>query len=307
MFETRAKGKLLLSGEYAVLDGATALAMPVRFGQSLRAEPWKEPSVLGWTSKNEHGANWFLAEYTLDHFDVLRTTDPKVAQTLANILKACRRQNPAFLQDGSGWKVLAQTDFPRLWGLGTSSTLVAAIARWASVDPYALLADTFGGSGYDIACAYADGPILYTLEPGGHARVEPVQFDPPFKNYLYFVYLEKKQDSREGIRRYREMAQQKPELGAHITALSKQMLAASNLSSFEEALRRHEQLIAAALDMPRAKDLYFADFPGEIKSLGAWGGDFVLATAPGMSRAAVQAWFGQKGFGTVLGWEEMVL
>ena len=30
--------------------------------------------------------------------------------------------------------------------------------------------------------------------------------------------------------------------------------------------------------MPRAQDLYFPDFKGVIKSLGAWGGDFVLAT-----------------------------
>ena len=31
------------------------------------------------------------------------------------------------------------------------------------MNPYILLFDTFGGSGYDIACAEAEGPVLYQL------------------------------------------------------------------------------------------------------------------------------------------------
>jgi len=38
-------GKLLLTGEYLVLEGATALAVPTKFGQDLKVEKIKEKSI----------------------------------------------------------------------------------------------------------------------------------------------------------------------------------------------------------------------------------------------------------------------
>ncbi|HRI60243.1 MAG TPA: hypothetical protein PK228_10985, partial [Saprospiraceae bacterium] len=153
VFETHAHGKLLLTGEYFVLDGARALALPVRYGQTLHVEAGTEPARLSWTSKNEDGTAWFLAEYELPGLVPVTFNDKKTAGTLASILQACRRQNPDFLTGSQSYKVLTQNDFPRDWGLGTSSTLIAALAKWAQVDPYPVLFDTMGGSGYDIACA----------------------------------------------------------------------------------------------------------------------------------------------------------
>lgn len=303
-FETRAQGKLLLTGEYFVLDGALALATPVRFGQTLRAEPRKAPARLSWAGKNAGGAVWFLAEFELPGLNILTATDKETAETLASILKACRRQNPAFLVTGAGVKVVTSTDFPREWGLGTSSTLIAALARWAGVDPYPVLFDTLGGSGYDIACAYAKGPLTYRLE--GHAPViQAVTFQPPFAENLFFVYSGKKQDSREGIRRYRARARERAALTDEISELTLRFLAAAALADLESAIREHESLIGRALDLPRAKDLYFNDFWGEIKSLGAWGGDFVLATSD-RPEAETKAYFSRRGFDTFLPWRDMV-
>lgn len=304
VFDTHARGKLLLTGEYFVLDGAKALAIPVRFGQSLHVEAWKEPSRLSWTSRNDDGTAWFLAEYELPGLAPLSFTDRKTAEILASMLKACRRQNPDFLTGGQSYKVLTQNDFPREWGLGTSSTLIAALAQWAQVNPYPVLFDTMGGSGYDIACAYAEGPILYRLD-GQTPEVQTVQFEPQFTDSLWFVYSGKKQDSRAGIERYRERAKGNVSLIAEISRLTEHFLASASLPELDVVIREHEALISRALDLPRAKDLYFSDFWGEVKSLGAWGGDFVLVTS-GRGEGETRAYFLDKGLGTVLGWEGMI-
>ena len=59
--------------------------------------------------------------------------------------------------------ITTKLTFPRAWGLGTSSTLISLIAQWAKCDPFELLFEAFGGSGYDIACATANSPISYQL------------------------------------------------------------------------------------------------------------------------------------------------
>jgi hypothetical protein len=48
--------------------------------------------------------------------------------------------------------------------LGTSSTLINNIAQWFGIDAYELLWKSFGGSGYDIASAQHNKPIVYQLQ-----------------------------------------------------------------------------------------------------------------------------------------------
>ena len=304
VFDTHARGKLLLTGEYFVLDGAVALATPVRYGQSLHVETGEKNGRLFWTSKNGDGTAWFQAEFELTDLTPVNTTDKNTAKTLSSILLACRRQNPGFLAGTSGLEVTTQNDFPRAWGLGTSSTLIAALAKWACVDPYQVLFDTLGGSGYDIACAYADGPVLYKITDRT-PEVQAVLFDPPFADSLFFVYLGKKQDSRAGIAHYREHARHNAALMEAVSRLTGQFLSATSLSDLDAVIREHEALISRALNLPRAKDLLFNDYWGEIKSLGAWGGDFVLATSA-RPEVDTQAYFKEKGKEVVLNWDRMV-
>ena len=304
IFETRAQGKLLLTGEYFVLDGGTALAIPVRFGQRLHVEKGEAPGVLSWVSKNLDDSVWFQAEFQLKSFQILQASDETTARTLAEILRACQVQNPDFFLDHQSFSVLTQNDFPREWGLGTSSTLIAALARWVNIDPYKILFDTLGGSGYDIACAYADGPILYSLE-AHEPLVEPVEFAPDFLDNLYFVFLGNKQNSREGIARYRDRASKNPAIIEKVSQLTQQFLCAKTLTEFDAVLVEHEMLVSETIGLPRAKDLYFTDFWGEIKSLGAWGGDFVLVSS-GRSGEETKAYFLEKGFEVFLGYEEIL-
>lgn len=303
-FETRAHGKLLLTGEYFVLDGAVALAMPVRFGQKLRAAAGKESGILEWNSLDETGQVWFKVRFSLPDLEIMETGDRETAQTLQSILLACRKQNPAFLGGQEGIEVRTQTDFPRDWGLGTSSTLLAALGRWAEANPYRILADTLGGSGYDLACAYADGPVLYQWSKT-RPVIQPIHFQPVFSENIYFVYLGKKQNSREGIQRYRDLTSALKPAITQIDRLTERCLTASSLAEFQQVLEEHEALVSHTLELPTVKSQFFEDFPGAVKSLGAWGGDFVMA-ASSLPEPEIRGYFGRKGFGMVLSWAEMM-
>ncbi|MBC2837801.1 GYDIA family GHMP kinase [Robiginitalea sp. SC105] len=300
-----AHGKLLLSGEYAVLDGALALALPTRPGQHLRAETGSG-AELHWTSLEADGSIWLEARFGPGELDApleSRRFPAAPKQRLLYLLQAAVRLHPGFRDRISGTRVETRLDFPKNWGLGTSSTLVANLAAWSGADPYELLALTFGGSGYDLACARAGGPIFYQKRNNGQPLVEPVDFRPPFTDSLHLIYLNEKQDSREGIRRYLSLGKPSPAALEEVSDLSRALAAAADLPTFREILERHEALVSSWLGMPPVKHRLFPDYPGSIKSLGAWGGDFVLAAGqPGDA-----AYFREKGYATCLSLRELVL
>ncbi len=289
-----ANGKLLLTGEYFVLDGALALAVPTQLGQRMVIqEQIDEEKTFSWRSFDNDGSCWFEGHFLKNDFTVLHNTDPAVADRLTQILKAATHLNPKFHKDQFRKISAIETklDFPRQWGLGTSSTLIAMIARWAAVNPYELLVATFGGSGYDLACADADQPLLYQL-PGPVVR--PVPFAPDFSDQIYFVYLNQKQNSREGIQRYRKIKGQLSQEIAEVSALTAEMLNCQTQKEFAKIMNAHELLVSRTLNIERAKSLYFSDFPGAVKSLGAWGGDFVMVTSE-RSVDWVEQYFMAKG------------
>lgn len=301
----RANGKLLLTGEYFVLDGALALALPTQLGQSLEIMDNEMLSDLQMTSFDKFEKPWFTGSYALPDLSELTASSDKIGKRFLQILKAARELNPDFLNDFAGKVAMTHLEFPRNWGLGTSSTLIYTIAQWAEIDAFDLLKKTFGGSGYDIACAGADGPINYAKN-GDSQHFTPAPFNPPFKENLYFVFLEKKQNSREGIARYRAKVKEDSPLIGEMHGLSYGIGRSQTLETFNKYLIEHENLVAKTLELTRAKDLYFKDFWGEIKSLGAWGGDFILATSE-RSEAETRAYFLEKGFPTFLKYEELIL
>lgn len=299
-------GKLLLSGEYFVLDGALALALPTRQGQRLKVSyAPSEHKVLHWKSYDSDGNLWFEAVFDIETFECLKEYASKKSLVLQKILQAARRMGKNFLKGKEYVLVETYLEFPRLWGLGTSSTLIHNVSRWAGVNPFELLFRTLGGSGYDIACAESEGPILYENDKENGPRSREVTFDPPFKDQLYFVYLGKKQSSADGIKHYREQGENRQEIIEEVTEITKQLLKVQFLKPFEGLIRKHEEIIASALKMRRVKDIYFSDYWGEIKSLGAWGGDFILVTSS-RTQEETQAYFRRKGFHTFLSYDELI-
>lgn len=297
-------GKLLLTGEYAVLDGALCLALPTVYGQELSVRKLPEAEVQ-WTSRDHRGKPWFQANIALSRLDdprkekVLGKTTEEV---LVQVLKEAKELNPDFLSGNRGFSVTTEMDFPREWGLGTSSTLINNVATWSGTDAYQLLEHTFGGSGYDIACAQHKHPILYQLV-NGRPKVEEISFAPDFVSSLFFVYLNRKQDSREAIAHYREHTTERTSLVEEISTLTREIAKCDHLEAFEALLDRHEALISDAIGQLPIKHTLFPDYPGSIKSLGAWGGDFILATGP----ASYHAYFQKKGYGTIIPYSKMIL
>ncbi|MEZ4855665.1 MAG: GYDIA family GHMP kinase [Gelidibacter sp.] len=295
-------GKLLLTGEYVVLDGASALAIPTKLGQSLRIESIFENKIL-WKSLDEKGNIWFEDVFSYDEIvtDFINS-DTTISNQLLQILKAAKQINPKFLDTKNGFKVTTKLDFPKNWGLGSSSTLINNIAKWANVNAYELLEKTFGGSGYDIACAQYNSAITYQLS-AKNSVINEVKFNPSFKNHLYFVYLNKKQNSREGIAQYKTNRANLTDEISKINTITSQMVDCKNLEEFQILIKQHESIISKIIKQQPIKEQLFNDFKGSIKSLGAWGGDFILVA----SKAPITPYFKSKGFEVVIPFEDMVL
>ncbi|WP_296382245.1 GYDIA family GHMP kinase [Winogradskyella sp.] len=302
----RSNGKLLLTGEYVVLDRAKALAVPTKYGQSLTVEENKTKNII-WKSFNELDEAWFEDEFSVNDSAIRLRLKAKnytdISKRLIQILKATYNLNPEFLNSKQGYTITTHQDFNRLWGLGTSSTLINNIANWAQIDAYKLLEKTFKGSGYDIACAQNNTPITYQLRYRQKPLVETIVFDPKFKSHLYFVYLNQKQNSRDGITSYRKKAKIGTEIIEEINAITDAIIACESLIEFEKLINSHEAIISKLIDQKPIKTKLFKDFKGSVKSLGAWGGDFVLAT----SEEDPTTYFNSKGFDTVIPYSEMVL
>ncbi|MGB5436377.1 MAG: GYDIA family GHMP kinase [Maribacter sp.] len=299
--EFYSNGKLLLTGEYAVLDGAKALALPTTFGQFLTVEPSKNKGLF-WRSLDKEGKVWFEMEVDLGTMHIRTSTHTSNANTALKILIEAQRLQPDFLTHEGGYDLSTQLTFPKDWGLGSSSTLINNIAQWAKIDPYKLLATTFGGSGYDIACAQHNTPITYQWVQGAPI-VEAVEFNPEFNNELYFVYLKKKQNSRDGILQYRKQTFNKNELIQVIGNLTSKIMASKDIDSFETLLNLHETVISNTIRIPTIKEQLFSEYPRAIKSLGAWGGDFILVIGDDAS----MGYFRQRGYETIIPFSEMIL
>lgn len=291
----------MLTGEYIVLDGALSLALPTKLGQSLMVEEIEDSKII-WKSYDEKGDIWFEDVFLLTDFISERQNHPnEISQRIIQILEAAKQLNPEFLAFGKGFKITTKLDFPRNWGLGTSSTLINNIANWSHVDAYELLAKTFGGSGYDIACAQHDSAISYQLSQG-KPSVKEVGFNPPFKDHLYFVYLNKKQNSRDGIAQYKKNSANLSEEISTVDSITSKIINCQTLFEFEKLINQHEQIISKIIKQKTIKELLFSDFRGSVKSLGAWGGDFVLAA----SKNNPTNYFKSKGFDTIIGFTDLI-
>ena len=77
-----------------------------------------------------------------------------------------------------------------------------------------------------------------------------------------------------------------------INALTLAFINASTLESIESVIREHEQLIGAHLGLLTVSEQLFKGYDGAVKSLGGWGGDFVLVTRYSKN----QQWLNENGF-----------
>lgn len=295
-------GKLLISGEYVVLDGATALALPTRFGQTLEVKEIGEP-VINWKSFDQKEVIWYEDSFKIRDLKASENVpEESVSKTLFLTLASAAKMNPECFKGEKGYQIVTKVDFPREWGLGTSSTLVSNIAKWAKIDAFKLLEDSFGGSGYDVAVGLYGTAITFQKHDLENSILK-TSFNPPFKDDLFFVFLNRKQNSRDSIKHYRQQNKAGLEIAVEkISNLTHCMITCTDRKEFELLIEVHENIISKLTGIKKVKSELFPDYPGAVKSLGGWGGDFVLATGTEND----MEYFRKKGFQTILPYREMI-
>ncbi|WP_185851074.1 GYDIA family GHMP kinase [Blattabacterium cuenoti] len=307
-------GKLLLTGEYIILYGASGFALPTVKGQSLSFFYDKKnikPNLsrfLYWKSFDHIDQLWFESIFQLPSLNIYSETKKKTSIVLRNLLLESKKINKNFLpfENGLLYNIYVKTklEFPINWGLGSSSTLINNIAMWANINPYMLLDKIFTGSGYDVACGSHSKPIIFRRKlKDKKPHIISVDFNPNFKKKLFFLHLNKKQNTNESVKYFRSIKNISVKKIELISSITKKIPFCKNLNEFEELLFLHEKIMSNILNIPTIKELYFPDYLGLVKSLGSWGGDFVLISF----RYGMKKYFSKKGFHTIFSFDEMIL
>jgi mevalonate kinase len=301
-----ANGKLLISGEYLVLAGAEALAVPLKKGQ------WLEVGITGeeerpclkwqaWVLDKE----WFSATVLLPHLEIEESSDPLIAGRLVKILSEITDMNRELLVPGKSYSFSTMSAFDHNWGMGSSSALIANLARWAMIEPFDLFHRLNKGSGYDIAAALAEGPILFSTNQH-QAKIVPVRFLPSFNQHIWFVYRGHKQDTERSLSEFRALPQPTRQQIEMMNYFTGELLHTRHLKQFMHIMAEHESFISNILDRKTVKEEYFSDFNGEIKSLGAWGGDMMMAVSE-MPADSIRTYFQAKNIQTVFDFHSLIL
>jgi mevalonate kinase len=288
LYHRKANGKLLLTGEYFVLDGAPSIALTLSFGQTLTVVP---SDHFQWRCYDMEGQCWF------DFESVSMNKEKQLIEELIEKIGLNTKASYRFT-----------IDFDRRWGLGTSSTFLGLISDFTNSNPYELNQYFFKGSGYDIACCFEHQPIIYQVDPNLEIpKVTQTIIPDHIKNCLYFIYTGQKQNSKQAIENYRLRDIDQDQIRQSIEDINAQLLAPSTSSDlWIEQLTEHENLISASLNIPKISETLMKDIPYFTKSLGAWGGDFVMCVTE-QNEDQVKKTFESKGFKTFFNFNELIL
>ena len=116
--------------------------------------------------------------------------------------------------------------------------------------------------------------------------------------------MNKKQSSKTAIANYQKNKTTDTEKNiSKIDKLTQEIIQAKNSNVMALAIAKHEAILSTILETPTVKENLFSDFIGEIKSLGAWGGDFIMV----ISEVNPITYFASKGYKTIISYKDMIL
>ena len=115
------------------------------------------------------------------------------------------------------------------------------------------------------------------------------------------VYLNQKQDSREGIKAFRTR-EKSLDLKNEFSEITRKVKRCDDLNEFSELMLLHESMLSSFLNVKTVKQKFFEEAPVFVKSLGAWGGDFALSAKFG----DYKNYFMEKGFSKILNYNDLV-
>ena len=294
-------GKLLLTSEYVVLDGALALAIPTKLGQEGHfCEINDGKAMVHWEAYHQDKL-WLKVDLNYQTNEILSANLNEPALFVQKVISIIRQHSSVVLQNNHSYQIKTNLQFPSNFGLGSSSTLMNNLATWARIDAFSLNEMALGGSGYDIAIAQQKSAILFQ-NVEGRKQIEKIDFNPPFKDELIFIHLNQKQDSREGINLYKSKIKSK-EVIESFSELTNSILETNSIEEFSQLISFHEKNISKLINLPTVKEKFFADAPVFFKSLGAWGGDFILSKR----FDNYKNYFQNKGYSTIFTYNDLIL
>ncbi|SIQ04048.1 hypothetical protein SAMN05880574_104106 [Chryseobacterium sp. RU37D] len=299
MGEIFSPGKLMLTSEYFAIDGALVLAVPTRLGQEFSFEEKEDEKYLIFWEAYHQNELWLKVVIDYKNWQILETNIPTSAGFILKTLKNVQSLSIIKFKSNLTYNLKTNLQFPADYGLGSSSTLMNNLAEWAEIDAFYLNKISLGGSGYDIAVAKEKSAVLYQSVP--EIKYEKADFSPSFKNELIFIHLNQKQDSREGINFYKSKNKSQ-KLVDEFSDLTRNIFLCDELENFSDLMLIHEQKISDFLEIPTVKTRFFADCPVFVKSLGAWGGDFVMSS----KFEGFKDYFWGKGFHTIFDYSDLI-
>ncbi|QTY26744.1 hypothetical protein [Flavobacterium sp. CS20] len=146
-------------------------------------------------------------------------------------------------------------------------------------------------------------PFIYQ-RLDGKVTTQSVEISEQLKPFIYFIYLNQKQNSREAISNYlKNLKSERTQNIEKISNLTLSIIHSSDLKEFENHLKTHEEIISKIINQTPIQKLKFRDYTsGIVKSLGAWGGDFVLVTAQNEEDLE---YFRLKGYDIIYKYDEL--
>ena len=299
----QARGKLLISAEYMVLHGSQALVLPLNKTQSLHKIKSGDRTRFSWNAYQGKDL-WFRADFRPSTLEIVTTSDREKAEKLRLLLEALMELDPLFQRELHIWDVETRLDFSPEWGFGSSSTLTVLMAEWAGVNALDLHFMISEGSGYDVACAVADHAILYSLRDE-EPHYEPVLFHPPQADQIHFVWLGSKQSTALHLREMAGRLNPTREEVNYFSKLTRDMLGARDLKEFRALMEEHEAKLSELTGQERVSQARFPGLQGSVKSLGAWGGDFVMIASE-QEPGALYNYLDKLGFTTRFRFKDLI-
>lgn len=300
VFLTSSPGKVMLSGEYFVLWGATALAFPTFQRQHLAVFELTYQTCHHWTTTagSEEIFSCLIDKASLKAFDIQGSKAS--AEFIEKVLQAARTLNPGIFE--SSWHFHTRLGFQPQWGLGSSSSLIVNISRFTQTDAWRLHRMISRGSGYDIACALHEKPLLFSHPE--NPRISFPNITYPFVNALYFLPLGIKKDSSRAVS---ETAHLQPStaLIEEASQISYTLTWVPSLKEFTDLLKNYMHLVKRGLGLDEDLPAPLTGFSGFIKPLGAWGGDLALVISE-EDENQLRDWFASRGFPELIKWQEII-
>lgn len=279
-----APGKVLLNGEYTVLVGFEGMALPAKCGQWLDTWVFNTPNgkvdTLYYQALDENELPWFQLEVSLDEMlpsSEISADDKPVAEVFLKLLNLVA---DSFFESGKSIRLVTRLEFNRNSGLGSSSTFVALMSQFFGLNPQEVQAQLFGGSGYDVAIAQVQKPLIFWKnEQGAHFR--PWKLSSSLTQQWNIVFWGEKVNSRTSSANVKNTLEQLSQDTAYKMQLEKILSLtrdAQDIPTLETSLEMMQMFLSQLLEMDTPYQTLGIKpvSQGLCKWLGAWGGDMLL-------------------------------